>query len=131
MMKRKDGFTVIELMFVILLVGFASILFFVQKGSVEASARDEKKKIAINAMYYSLEEVFYPAHDYYPQTIDSKTLLSVDPDLFKDSEGLSINTADSAYSYSPTNCDNGKCQNYKLKATLEKEGDYIKTNKND
>lgn len=130
MTKRTDGFTVIELLFIIVLIGFASVLFYVQKQNIEASARDDKKKIAINAMYYSLEEVFYPAHKYYPQTINSEILPSVDPDLFKDPNNLTINTAGSAYKYSPTNCSDNKCKSYTLKASLEKEADYTKTNKN-
>ncbi len=130
MTKHKNGFTVIELIFVIALLGFASILFYIQKQNIEISSRDDKKKIAINAMYYSLEEVYYQTHRYYPQTINSDILPSVDPSLFNDPNGIAVNSPESSYTYSPTDCSNNKCKSYTLKSSLEKEGDYIKTSIN-
>jgi len=130
MIKRSNGFTVIELIFIIILLGVASILFFIQKNSVETVAQDNAKKTAINAMYYSLEEVFYPTNQYYPQTISSDNLKSVDPALFTDPSGVKLGTSGSAYNYSPTNCAENKCKGYSLKASLTNEADYIKTSKN-
>jgi type II secretory pathway pseudopilin PulG len=130
MTKHLDGFTVIELLFVTVLIGTASFIFFAQKQNLEVVAQDDKKKIAINAMYYSLEEVFYPANKYYPQSINSDNLKSVDPALFTDPNGVKLGTAGSSYAYSPTNCSEGKCKSYTLKTTLENEDDFIKTNKN-
>lgn len=130
MTKRSDGFTVIEIIFVAVLVSIASVLFFVQKQSLEVTARDDTRKIAVNAMYYSLEEVFYPANKYYPQTISSDNLKSVDPVLFTDPDGIAINTASSSYTYSPTNCTDNQCKSYTLKSTLEKEADFTKTSRN-
>lgn len=130
MIKRSNGFTVIELIFIIILIGAASILFFMQKNSVETVAQDNAKKTAINAMYYGLEEVFYPANQYYPQTISSDNLKSVDPALFTDPSGVKLGTSGSAYSYSPTNCAENKCKSYTLKAALSNEADYTKTSKN-
>lgn len=130
MKKHNNGFTVIELIFTILLLSFACILFFTQKQSTEATSRDDKKKTAINVIYYSLEEVFYNSNKYYPQNITSEILPSVDPELLKDSKDLLINTAGSAYNYSPTDCLDNKCKKYTLKASLEKEADFIKTNRN-
>lgn len=130
MTKYSRGFTVIEILFVSLVAIAASVLFFIQKSNLEIVASDNTKKTAINAMYYSLEESFYPTNKYYPQTISSDILKTVDPSLFTDPSGVKINTTDSAYSYTPTDCQEGKCKSYKLKATLKNEADYIKTNKN-
>jgi len=130
MTKQSNGFTVIELLFIALLLGIASILFFIQKSSIEVSAQDNTKKTAINAMYYSLEEVFYPANNYYPQTISADNLKSVDPALFTDSSGVKLGSAGSAYTYSPTNCLENKCKSYTLKSTMANEADYVKTNNN-
>jgi len=130
-MKRKyGGFTVIELVFIIVLIGAASIIFFIQKNNIEVIARDNTEKTAINAMYYSLENVFYPANKYYPQTINSNNLKSVDPALFTDPSGKKLGSAGSAYTYSPTNCVNNECKSYTLKTTLTNEADYVKTNRN-
>lgn len=130
MKKHTQGFTVIEILFVAILIGIASVLFFIQKHNIEIVAQDDMKKVSINAMYYGLEEVFYPANKYYPQSISSNNLKSVDPALFTDPDGIIINTTGSAYTYSSTNCSDGKCKSYILQSTLENEGDFIKTSKN-
>jgi Tfp pilus assembly protein PilE len=130
MKKRTCGFTVIELVFIIIVLGLASIIFFVQKNNIEVITQNNTKKTAINAMYYSLEEVFYPANKYYPQTITSDNLKSVDPVLFTDPGGKKLGTAGSAYTYSPTNCTDNKCKSYTLKSTLTNEADFVKTSRN-
>jgi len=130
MKNYKKGFTVIELIFIVVLLSVASVLFFIQKNNLEISAQDDLKKSTINSMYYGLEEVFYPANKYYPQTVNSENLVSVDPVLFTDPSGIKIGTAGCVYTYSPTNCTDGKCKSYTLKSTLGNEADYIKKSKN-
>lgn len=130
MIKRTDGFTVIELLVIVVVLGAASILFFVQKGNLEISARDQQRKTAINAMYYSLEEVFYKANSFYPTTIDETNLPSVDPALFTDPAGVKIGQAASNYRYEPVNCTDSKCKSYTLRSTLENEADFVKESKN-
>ena len=49
-MKASRGFTVIELLIVVVLFATASVVFFVQKNNVEVAARDEARKTSINAM---------------------------------------------------------------------------------
>ncbi|MFY9228090.1 MAG: type II secretion system protein [Candidatus Microsaccharimonas sp.] len=124
------GFTIIELMLIIVLLGVASALFFVQKNNLEVAFRDEQRKIAINAMYYSIEEVFYKANSYYPRTINDTTLPSVDPNLFTDPKGVKLGESKSEYRYEPTNCDGDKCKSYSLRTTLENEADYVKNSRN-
>jgi len=130
MPKKSQGFTVIELVLIIIVIGFASVLFFMQKHSIEVIANDDTKKTAINSMYYGLEEVFYTTYKYYPQTISTDNLRSVDPALFTDPSGIKIGTAGSDYSYAPTNCTDGHCKSYTLKANLTNEADYTKTSRN-
>lgn len=120
----------IELLVVVVLLMAASILFFVQKNNVEVASRDEIRKTSINAMYYSLEEVYFKEHNAYPRTISSEVLPSVDPDLFKDPNGVKIGEAGSDMSYEGNNCDGDTCKAYTLRTTLENEDDYVKTNKN-
>jgi len=130
MAKQTQGFTIIELMVIILIVTLASVLFFIQKNNVTIAARDQTRKTAINAMYYGLEEVFYKANTYYPKAISEANLLSVDPALFTDPRGVKIGSADSDYRYEPTNCTDDKCRSYTLRTTLENEADFIKDNRN-
>lgn len=126
---KKKGFTVLELVIVILFATLALVLAFVQKQSIDAMHRDEKSKEAINAMYYALEEGYYAVNNYYPETISEDNLTVMDPQLFTDPYGVNIGTAGSSYSYEPANCENGKCKEYTLRAKLEKEDDYVKKNR--
>ncbi len=135
---KQRGFTVIELLVVTAFLIFAGILFFVQKNNVEVAGRDNERKTAINAIYYSLEKAYYSEHSYYPSQVDETILPTVDPDLFTDPNGVKLGQTNetigdqqvpvqSDYRYEPTNCDNDKCKSYTLRADLEKEADYVKT----
>ncbi len=129
-MKHARGFTVIELIFVLVLAGIGFALFATQKTNVDAASRDTQRKIAINAMYYSLEEVYYAEKNFYPQVIDSKTLRSIDPALFADPDGLKLGDPLSTYRYEGTDCStDGQCKHYKLSASLEREAEYVKTSR--
>ena len=125
-MNKKKGFTVPELVVVLLFATLLLVLFFVQKSNVDAMDRDAKRKMAINAMYYALEEGYYAEHGYYPETISEQNLTVMDPALFTDPLGANLGTEGSSYSYEPANCENGICKEYTLRATLEKEDTYVK-----
>jgi len=127
MKTKSQGFTIIELLFVIVLLGAATIIFFIQKNNLEVGTRDDKRKVAINAMYYSLENVYYPAHNSYPVSISSSVLTSVDPALFTDPSGKALGDTASTYRYQATDCTDNQCKSYTLRTTLENEADYIKT----
>lgn len=129
-MKSSRGFTVIELIIAITLLATASVIFFVQKNNVEVAARDETRKSSINAMYYSLEEVYFKKNGSYPRTITSEILPSVDPDRLKDPNGVRIGESASEYRYEPVKCDGDTCKGYTLRASLENEDDFVKTNRN-
>lgn len=130
-MKYSRGFTVIELLIVVVLLAGASVLFFIQKNNVEVAAKDEMRKTSINAMYYSLEEVYFKQNGTYPRSLNTEVLPSVDPELFKDPNGVKIGEANSNYNYEASDCENDKCKAYTLRTTLQNEDDYIKTNKED
>jgi type II secretory pathway pseudopilin PulG len=129
-MKRhkEQGFTIIELCAVIVLTFAASILFLVQKNNLQVAARDDKRKVAVNAIYYNLEEVFYAKNQYYPVKLDASELPAMDPALLKDSNGVDISDTSNAseYRYEPTNCQDNKCRGYTLRVALENEAEYIK-----
>ncbi|RYF28898.1 MAG: type II secretion system protein [Chloroflexi bacterium] len=142
-----SGFTVIELLVVIVILGAASILFFIQKNSLESANKDEQRKIAVNSIYYNLEEVFYPKNGFYPGTISKEILTTMNPDLLKDTNGLEPNqkiTDESLtdeqksyaesyiqreyeYRYMPTNCNTeNQCKSYSITVDLDNEADYTK-----
>lgn len=129
MKTTTHGFTIIELIFIIVLAGAASTLFFIQRNNLQVAGRDETRKTSINAMYYSIEEVFFKEKGYYPRTITEAVLPSVDPSLFKDPDGIKIGESGSSYRYEPYNCTDDKCKSYSLRSTLQNEADYVKTNR--
>ncbi len=129
-MKRSNGFTVIEVLVVLVFLIGGAFLFFTQKGSIDASSRDSDRKVAINAMYYSLEEVYYKQNNSYPESISSKVLRSVDPTLFTDPDGYVLGDSEANYHYSATDCDlDGNCQHYTLSSDMEKEAAYEKASR--
>ncbi|MBQ6570759.1 type II secretion system protein [Candidatus Saccharibacteria bacterium] len=125
----KKGFTLIELIIVTAVAGLLFLVFVLQKSAVDAMNRDDARKTAINAMYYALEESFYPSHGYYPETISEENLPVMDPALFTDPFGHNLGSEQSSYSYTPANCTNGKCKEYLLRTTLEKEDLYLKSSR--
>jgi len=129
-MKKKQGFTILELIIVAVFASLLLILFFIQKNNLDAFERDEDRKTAINAMYYALEESFYKTHGYYPETISEENITVIDPALWTDPLGFNLGDPLSSYSYQPANCEQGHCKEYTLKADLEKEDAYTKYNRN-
>ena len=129
-MKSRYGFTILEIIIVAVFASLLLILFFIQKSNIDAMDRDEQRKTAINAMYYALEESYYKDHGYYPETISEENIKVIDPALWTDPLGFNLGDSLSSYSYTPANCNEGKCKEYILKAELEKEDAYIKSNRN-
>lgn len=128
-MKRSQGFTVIELFVVIVVLAVAAFLVFWQKNNLDITTRDNQRKEAVNAMYYSLEDAYYPAHGSYPDHINSGVLKSMDPDLFTDPNGIKLGDTGSDYTYTPTNCQDNACKSYTLRTSTEREADFVKTSK--
>lgn len=138
-MKQQSGFTVIELIVTVVILFVASLLFISQKNNLEASARDDRRKADINTIYHNLEKVYYAQHKSYPRELNEKTLPAVQPDTFKDPQGIAINgkkedptfgltIAQSDYRYEAKGCnqETGACQSYELHTDLELEADYTK-----
>lgn len=127
--KHAPGFTVIEIIVVVLFLSVATALLLIQRENLAATHRDDQRKTAINAIYYTLEEVYYPKNGHYPAQITSETLPAVDPDLLVDPNGITINGPGADYHYEGSNCNNDTCQSYTLRAELEKEADFVKTDR--
>lgn len=126
-MQTHRGFTIIELVIFVLLLLAIGIIAFIQVQDIRASERDNQRKSDISAIYYGLEKVFKKEHNYFPETVSHKILPYVSPEAFKDPDGHSINDRRSDYRYNPSGCVEGKCEGYTLRAVLQKEADFIKT----
>lgn len=128
---KQRGFTVIELLVAMVVLIVIGVVFVAQKSSLESASRDDKRRTAINAMYYNLEDIFYAKNMYYPKTINEKNLTAMDSALFTDPTGKKIGDSQSNYRYEPLNCNlEGQCKGYNLRTTLENEADFVRSNRN-
>lgn len=139
-MKRSSGFTLLELLVVVVLFFSMCGLFLYQKNNFEAMARDDRRKADINALHHNLEKIYFKEHQSYPDSLSPKALPGLQEDLFKDPAGVPVNelrvddsllgtSTRSTYTYEARGCSNGKCKGYVLRADLEREDDYIKESK--
>lgn len=127
---HQKGFTVLELMIAIVFLLAAGTFFYIQKRDLEVDKQDSLRKTAINAIYYNLEDVFYPANKFYPEVLAADQLKGLDPSLLTDPEGKKIGEEEGNYRYEPKDCTDTKCKSYTLTANLEHEADYTKTSRN-
>lgn len=126
-MKNEKGFTVIELIVFIVILSVLAVFFILQKLDLDSTYADQHRKVAINAMYYSLTDVYHAEHGYYPSEIQEDTLKAIDPELLTDIMGVPIYESESEYKYEGLNCNgSGQCEQFKLTAQLEKESDFAR-----
>ena len=141
-MKKQEGFTVIELVIAIVVLATLTVFFVIQRNDLEVAARDQARKVAVNAMYYDLTEVFYAQNNYYPETISRDNLKAVDPSLFTDPDRYTLEgnkctytnsnneqatNGDCNYRYTATDCNGeGQCKSFKLVSLMEAEAEYTK-----
>ncbi len=126
---NSDGFTVIELLVVVLVLVAIGVVAVTNIRNLRAENRDTVGKTDINAVYYQLES-FYEKNGYYPETVSPASLKGIDPESVKDYLGKSISVSGSLYSYKPGFCADAKCKSFELSAQLEKEAPYIKRSLN-
>jgi len=152
--KKQKGFTIVELLIVIVVIGILATLVIVTFTGIQRRARDTQRQTDINAIQ-SHVEAFYADHGYYPTTVDLQdtTFLTDNMKGLKAEALLAPNSTaqiDAAapsttkYSYvasasasSTGTCDNtdasddttnSGCDTYTLSAVLEADGStYSKT----
>jgi len=136
----RGGFTIVELLIVIVVIGILAALVIVTYNGIQQKARDTERKTDIKALQghfeaYWADNAKYPtlanANDSAFRTANFKGL---DLAAFADpknagSQQLCATAAANCYGYSvtPANCDNGTngdCTNYTLTADLETGGTF-------
>lgn len=109
----------------------AVAVFFLLLGqwqNAEASRRDSSRKVAINTIHYYLREVYYQENKAYPAILTAQDLKAINEELIKDPAGRPIGAHDSDLRYTASKCAVNDCQHYELRASLEKEDDFIRSN---
>lgn len=138
--KRQQGFTIVELLIVIVVIGILATLVIVTFSGIQQKARNTKRQTDINAID-STVEAYYAQNGYYPtltnmndSTFRTTNLKGFDPNALQDPKGstqtLAAATTASAYGYvaTPSGCDNTttQCTAFVVTATLEGGGTYSK-----
>jgi prepilin-type N-terminal cleavage/methylation domain-containing protein len=144
---RSRGFTIVELLIVIVVIGILATLVIVTFSGIQKKGRDSQRQTDINALQ-SHVEAFYAQSGNYPSLTNLNTpawrtanTKGLDPAALADPKNASVQTLDAApadgtyhYAYAVTNdagttceADQSTCTKYTLTAQLEGGDDYIKS----
>lgn len=129
---KQQGFTIVELLIVIVVIGILAMLVITTFTGIQQQARDTERKTDINAMHSQLE-AYYAQNGYYPGDAEITTgnLTGLDPEaLIAPGGTLAPDTAASSttryhYNAAPDACviANTDCVSYTLEADLEENGE--------
>ena len=152
-LKKQKGFTLVELLIVIIIIGILATLVIVTFSGVQAKARDSQRQTDINALN-SHVQAFYAEHGWYPTvaqindaTWRSTNMQGLDPDaLLAPNSTTPIDAATSTtakYQYKPTEdaagttactatgtADDQLCTHFSLSALLEATNTQFTKNSN-
>lgn len=146
--KRQSGFTIVELLIVIVVIGILATLVIVTFTGIQQKARDSQRQTDIQALDSHLES-YYAQNGSYPSlTVLTSTgwiganMKGLDPEALKDPKGpsktLAATAAADQYGYAATAggaacTDTGtgttatsNCDKFTLTANLEGGGTYSK-----
>lgn len=146
------GFTIVELLIVIVVIGILAGLVVVTYNGIQKKARDTERKTDINALHGQLE-AYQAQNGKYPilgtqgsndgindSTWRGTNMKGLDPAALADPNNAASQVLVSAaaannyaYAAAPAGCDNGvggDCTSYTLTATLEGGGTYVKQSLN-
>ncbi len=151
--QQNKGFTIVELLIVIVVIGILALLVVTTYAGIQQKARNTKRQTDVAALQTQIE-AFYQTAGYYPNLTDlnSSTWLSanmksldqtalIDPSNATQSKTLVGAPVAKSYSYAATNaagttCDGASpadqaCANYTLTATYEgtvnNQSTFVKT----
>jgi general secretion pathway protein G len=124
LLKRQGGFTLLELLIVIVIIGILALLIIPNITSAPKKARDTKRKTDITTLRKGLEEYFvnnnvYPDHTAAAPNDGLNALTQGSAPIVKDVPVDPKNTGVLVYTYTSANSNS----TYTLKACLENDQD--------
>jgi prepilin-type N-terminal cleavage/methylation domain-containing protein len=137
--KRNQGFTIVELLIVIVVIGILALLVITTYSGIQQKARNAKRTSDLKSLQTHIE-AFFSQNGYYPsranmndsswlstnmKSLDQNAL--IDPSNATQSKSLASAPAAKVYSYQPTQSDgttscesdDTTCAKYTLTATYE------------
>ena len=145
--KKEQGFTIVELLIVIVVIGILALLVITTFTGIQKKARDSERETDVSAVAAQVE-AYHAQNAKYPTLANlqdaswvSANLKGLDANALKDpkwSTGSAPTATSSVGSYgyvaTPTGCDNtvanGDCDNFELTATKESGGTFVKKTSN-
>ena len=146
--RKQSGFTIVELLIVIVVIGILAALVLTTFSGVQRKARNTERQTDIKAIHGQLE-AYFAQNNSYPalaQLNDSSwrastVMKSLDGEALKDPKGSAQTVAADAtatsYGYNVTTDADGACTTaandctkYTLTAKQEGSTDFVKTNLN-
>lgn len=149
--KRNQGFTIVELLIVIVVIGILALLVITTYSGIQAKARNSKRQTDVASLQTQIE-AFFSQNGYYPSLTDmnSASWLTtnmksldqnalIDPSNPTQSKTLVTAPVAKSYSYAVTDSADASCEatdtncaKYTLTATYEGtvngQTTYVKTN---
>ncbi|OGL24732.1 hypothetical protein A3A68_02355 [Candidatus Saccharibacteria bacterium RIFCSPLOWO2_01_FULL_48_13] len=141
---KNRGFTIVELLIVIVVIGILAALVIVTYTGIQQRARDTERKTDINAIHGQVE-AYYAQNGAYPALADINTstwrdanITGLDDAALQDPRGtveeLAATASNTQYGYAVFQTDGttacttaaGDCAVYTLTANLEAGGTYTK-----
>lgn len=145
--SEQDGFTIVELLIFIIVIGMLTILIVSSFASFKQKERNSERQKDVKALQVAIEG-YYAQNGRYP-TLNNlnesswrgKNIKAIEADDLKDPKGVDSKLVgapkSNVYSYEvhaddDTDCDNSTkdCTKYKLTATYEGGQTFVKTNLN-
>ena len=145
--SNQKGFTIVELLIVIVVIGILAALVITTFTGIQKKARDTERTTDIKALHGQIE-AYYTQNGRYPTLTDmndttwrGNNMKGLDVEALKDPKGsastLVAAAAANGYAYDVqaadgTACDNSTkdCAKYVLTATLEGGGTFVKNSLN-
>lgn len=145
--KKQSGFTIVELLIVIVVIGILAAIVITTFTGVQKKGRDADRKSDINSLYGQVE-VYFAENGRYPtlgnmndSTFRTDNMKGLTDDALTDPKGSAATLVGApaansyAYEVTPAGCTNtatapGDCLGFTLTATLEAGDPFVKNGSN-
>ena len=145
--RKQSGFTIVELLIVIVVIGILAALVVTTFSGIQRKARNTERETDIKAIHGQLE-AYFAQNNSYPAMAEvndaswrGSNLKGLDGEALQDPKGsaqtLSASPSATSYGYAPTKDDGSACTTaandctkYTLTANLEGGGTFTKNNLN-